>query len=159
MRAPTFLAAGLLAAGVVLALGAPARAGGIVFWSTGARVITTGRPVVTQVVTVPRPVVVTRGGSRTARVAAHAYREGYEDGYRDGFHDGRRAEARRTVVTYSTAPAVQTVIVHPAPVVRCVPTVRHGHLHGGRCGLGRVPWLFGRSGGSCVRSSGVIIHW
>jgi len=159
MRALTFLAAGLLAAGAVLALGAPAQAGGIVFWSTAARVITTGRPVVTQVVTVPRPVVVTRGGSRTARVAAHAYREGYADGYRDGFHDGRRTEARRTVVTYSTVPVGRTVVVRTAPVVRCVPGVHHGHLHGFRSGLGRVPWLFGRRGGSCVRRSGVVIRW
>lgn len=105
------------AAAVVLGTAAEAQAGGIVFWSSGTRVITTGHPVVVAV----RPVVVAT--QAPVPVVTQAYSAGYQNGYRDGYHHG----VRTTTITTRSIPSVGFPVRAYAPtVVRYhVPTYTH----------------------------------
>jgi len=95
------------AAAVVLGFAPQAQAGGIVFWSSGTRVITTGHPVVVAA----HPVVVAT--QAPAPVVTRAYSAGYQNGYRDGYHDG----ARRTTITTRSIPSVGFPVRAYAPTV------------------------------------------
>jgi len=117
MRTPLKWAAGAAAAVIVLGLAARAQAGGIVFWSSGTRVMTTAQPVITTV----QPVVVSN--PTPAPVVTQAYSVGYQDGYRDGFHDGARTTT--CITTRTITPTVLPIRIYTPTVVRhryCVPT-------------------------------------
>ena len=105
------------AAAVVLGSASQAQAGGIVFWSGGTRVITTGHPVVPMA----HPVVVAT--QAPAPVVTRAYSAGYQNGYRDGYHHG----VRTTIITTRSIPSVGFPVRAYAPtVVRYrVPTYTH----------------------------------
>jgi hypothetical protein len=165
MIARSTLALSALAAALVLGTAATADAGGIVYWGSNTRVISTAPPAVTTAT--PTPVVIS--SPQTVPVAGQAYREGYEDGYQDGYRDGVRTDVRRTVVTSTyvqptytyTAPIVTTVprvVVYRTPIVRhtyvpiirrsCVPVIRHyrphhrlfGHHYRGHSGGMVIRW-------------------
>jgi len=107
------------AAAVVLGSAPQAQAGGIVFWSSGTRVITTSHPVVRAV----QPVVVT--AQAPAPVVTRAYSAGYQNGYRDGYRDGVRTT---TIVTRSIPSVGFPVRAYAPTVVRYrVPTYTYVH--------------------------------
>jgi len=154
MNARMTFAVGALAVALVLAAAPRADAGGIVYWG-GARVLSTGTPILA-------------APSTPAHVAGKAYVAGYQDGFRDGV----RTETTRTIVTRTyvaptyavptytvrryTVPrytvsryTVPTVLFRPRPIIR-VPRVRV---------LGHQPhWHHGHRPHR-LHGSGLVIRW
>ena len=92
MKALIPIVAGAAAAALVLGLAPTAEAGGIVYWGTSARVITTGTPVVT-----------------VSPAVTPSEQQAYVAGYQHGFRDGVEAERQQAVVTSTYAQSTVTV--------------------------------------------------
>jgi len=165
MNARTTVAVGTLAVALTLGLAAHAHAGGIVYWGSNTRVITTETPVVTTTQTAP----VIMANPYAGHVVGEAYRSGYADGYRDGAAASSTVLTTTRTVPVVTTPVVTTyrttyttvprVVVHRSPVLvhrSILPGIHVGHRrhyrpHYRHFGHGYRP--------HCGSSGGIVVRW